>query len=85
MKNTLIKQSLTALNSRKINRTILFGAGLLALSCVAAFAQQTTGVPGSPDATIDDQWEATSAARPEVRRRNQRKCPAIENLVGTSR
>ena len=31
--------------------TILFCAGLLALSCVAALAQQTTGVPGSPDAT----------------------------------
>jgi hypothetical protein len=31
--------------------TILFSAGLLALSCVTAFAQQATGVPGSPDAT----------------------------------
>jgi arylsulfatase len=31
--------------------TILFSAGLFALSCVGAFAQQTTGVPGSPDAT----------------------------------
>ena len=51
MKNTLIKQSLTALNARKINRTILLGVGLLAISCVAASAQQTTGVPGSPDAT----------------------------------
>jgi arylsulfatase A-like enzyme len=51
MKNTLIKHGLTALNARKINRTILLGAGLLAISCVAASAQQTTGVPGSPDAT----------------------------------
>ena len=41
----------TALNARKINRTILLGAGLLVISCVAASAQQTTGVPGSPDAT----------------------------------
>ena len=31
--------------------TILCSAGLLLLSSVAAFAQQTTGVPGSPDAT----------------------------------
>jgi hypothetical protein len=31
--------------------TILFSAGLLALGCVAALAQQTTGVPGSPGAT----------------------------------
>jgi arylsulfatase len=51
MKNTLVKQSPTALVARKINRTILLGAGLLVISCVAASAQQTTGVPGSPDAT----------------------------------
>ena len=51
MKNTLIKQSLSALNTRKINRTILLGLGLLAISCVSTSAQQTTGVPGSPDAT----------------------------------
>jgi arylsulfatase len=37
--------------TRKINRTILLSAGLLAISCVAATAQQSTGVPGSPDAT----------------------------------
>jgi hypothetical protein len=29
---------------------ILFSAGLLALDCIGALAQQTTGVPGSPDA-----------------------------------
>src|SRR6266403_3451216 len=38
--------------AHKIYRTTIFlGAGLLALGCVAASAQQTTGVPGSPDAT----------------------------------
>ena len=51
MRNTPIKHSLTALVARKINRILYSGAGLLAISCVAAFAQQTTGVPGSPDAT----------------------------------
>jgi arylsulfatase len=30
---------------------MLAGAGLLALGCVSALAQQTTGVPGSPGAT----------------------------------
>jgi arylsulfatase A-like enzyme len=35
-----------------ISRTMLLaGAGLLALSCVPALAQQVTGVPGSPSAT----------------------------------
>src|SRR5713101_1648000 len=39
----------------KISRSMLAGAGLLALSCVSALAQQVTGVPGSPGAitTID--------------------------------
>ena len=31
--------------------SMLAGAGLLALSCVSALAQQVTGVPGSPEAT----------------------------------
>ena len=35
----------------KISRSMLAGAGLLALSCVSALAQQVTGVPGSPEAT----------------------------------
>jgi hypothetical protein len=35
----------------KINRSMLAGAGLLALGCVSALAQQVTGVPGSPGAT----------------------------------
>ena len=35
----------------KISRSLLAGAGLLALSCVSALAQQVTGVPGSPGAT----------------------------------
>ena len=35
----------------KICRSMLAGAGLLALSCVSALAQQVTGVPGSPSAT----------------------------------
>jgi hypothetical protein len=40
VKNTLFKQSLTSLKARKINRTILLSAGFLAISCVAASAQQ---------------------------------------------
>src|SRR5712691_11341625 len=35
----------------KISRSMLAGAGLLALCCVSALAQQVTGVPGSPGAT----------------------------------
>jgi arylsulfatase A-like enzyme len=35
----------------KIGLGMLAGAGLLALSCVPALAQQVTGVPGSPSAT----------------------------------
>ena len=35
----------------KISRSLLAGAGLLALSSVSALAQQVTGVPGSPSAT----------------------------------
>jgi arylsulfatase len=35
----------------KSSRSILVGAGLLALSCISALAQQVTGVPGSPAAT----------------------------------
>ncbi len=35
----------------KINRSMLAGVGLLAVSCVAALAQQVTGTPGSPGAT----------------------------------
>jgi arylsulfatase A-like enzyme len=35
----------------KISRDMFTGVGLLALSCVSAMAQQTTGVPGSPSAT----------------------------------
>ena len=31
--------------------SMLAGAGLLALSCASALAQQVTGVPGSPSAT----------------------------------
>ncbi len=34
-----------------IDRSMLTGASFLALSCVAALAQQVTGVPGSPEAT----------------------------------
>jgi arylsulfatase len=36
----------------KISRSMLASAGLLALSCVPASAQQITGTPGSPGATI---------------------------------
>ena len=35
----------------KIHSALLAGAGLFALSCVSALAQQVTGVPGSPEAT----------------------------------
>ena len=35
----------------KISGSMLAGAGLLALSCVSALAQQVSGVPGSPAAT----------------------------------
>jgi len=35
----------------KIHRRILAAAGLMALGCVPAGAQQVTGVPGSPEAT----------------------------------
>ena len=35
----------------KISRSILTGAAFLAFSCVAASAQQVTGVLGSPEAT----------------------------------
>jgi hypothetical protein len=35
----------------KIGRSMVMGAGLLALGCVSALAQQVTGVPGSPGAT----------------------------------
>jgi hypothetical protein len=35
----------------KISRIMLAAAGLVALSCVSALAQQITGVPGSPSAT----------------------------------
>jgi hypothetical protein len=35
----------------KIGRSMLAAAGLLALSCASALAQQITGVPGSPGAT----------------------------------
>ncbi len=37
------------------------------------------------DGHDDDQRQATAVTRPEVRRRNQRKRPAIEDLVATSR
>ena len=41
-----------AIAAHKINLiTLLLSAGLLAINCVVASAQQTTGVPGSPDAT----------------------------------
>src|SRR4051794_25356861 len=33
------------------NITILVSAGILAVSCIGAFAQQANGVPGSPNAT----------------------------------
>ena len=36
----------------KIGCSILAGAGLLALGCVAASAQEVTGVAGSPGATV---------------------------------
>src|SRR4249919_851297 len=35
----------------KASRSILAAAGLLAIGCVSASAQQVTGVPGSPEAT----------------------------------
>jgi hypothetical protein len=35
----------------EICRSMLTAASLFALSCVSAFAQQVTGVPGSPEAT----------------------------------
>ena len=41
----------TGASIMKISRSMLAGAGLLALGCVSALAQQVTGVPGSPGAT----------------------------------
>ena len=35
----------------RISRSLLAAASLLALSNITAFAQQVTGVPGSPGAT----------------------------------
>ena len=46
------------LSTMKISSRLLAGAGLLALSCVSAFAQQFTGTPGSPAATTTIDWKA---------------------------
>ena len=59
--------------------------GLMALAATPAKAQQVTGTLGSPSATTTHQREAASAARSEVRRRDQGRRPAVEVMVGAAR
>jgi hypothetical protein len=52
-----------------VARKLLAGCALLALTGLAAHAQQTTGVPGSPDATttIDGRYLRRRLRRSRVR------------------
>ncbi|HUC50662.1 MAG TPA: arylsulfatase [Xanthobacteraceae bacterium] len=49
----------------KISASLLASAGFLAISCVLAAAQQTTGVPGSPGATMTINGKQLPAPAPE--------------------
>ena len=69
----------------KISRSMLAGAGLLALSCVSALAQQVTGVPGSPERHHHDRRKTTSAARSEIRRGDQGEGLGVDALVAAAR
>ena len=69
----------------KISRSMLAGAGLVALSCGSALAQQVTGVLGSPEATTTIDRKTTSAPRTEIRRGDQREGFGINALVAAAR
>ena len=69
----------------KINRRMLAAAGLLALGCVSASAQQITGTPGSPGATTTITGKQLPPPRCKFRRRDQRKGFGVEALVAAAR
>ena len=54
------------------------------LAAATASAQQTTGTPGSPDATTTISGKQLPRAGSAVWRRNQGRCLAVEILVGAA-
>ena len=69
-----------------ISRSMLLaGAGLLALSCVSASAQQVTGVPGSPGATTTIDGKQIPPACSAIWRGDQGEGFGVEGLVGPAR
>ena len=69
----------------EIRRSMLAGAGLLALSCVSALAQQVTGVPGSPGATTTIDGKQIPPPEPNFGGVIKEKASEFEGLVGSAR
>ena len=63
----------------------LLVAVILGKETIVAFAQQITGVLGSPSAADDDPRKPAAAAVAQVRRRHQREHQGIEALVAAAR
>ena len=65
---------------------IALSVSVLVIGTTASFvkAQQVTGTPGSPSATTTIDGKQLSAARSEIRRRDQGRRPAVEALVGAA-
>jgi hypothetical protein len=62
---------------------MLAGASLIALGCTSAMAQQVTGVPSPPEATITG--KQLPPPDPKFRRANQGERLGLEGIVGAAR
>ena len=69
----------------KFGRRIFAGAGFLALGCISVFAQQVTGVPGSPGATTTIDGKQIPPPQPKFGGVIREKASDFAGLVGAAR
>ena len=68
-----------------LSRSMLAGAALLLLSCVAALAQQITGVPGAPEATTTITGKQLPQPAPKFGGVIKERASEFEGLVAATR
>ena len=65
--------------------SVFAAAGFIAVSCVSALAQQITGVPGSPSATVTIDGKQLPPPAMPIRRGDQGEGFGVEALVAAAR
>ena len=83
-KNSQCSILATITRSRLTNFILLCGIFIIVFMGNEAHAQQTTGTPGSPGATTTIDGKQLPPPDPKFGGSNQRKCLAINSMVGAT-